>query len=129
MRQLHDDIIGDASEYDHLYFPGFENKFIRYYYYLNAGLSILNQFRNLFLGVFALYFTFHLTNPWLLGALLIPGILILTAIGYYNTHTVQKVQEWLGMRFASHYSIRQFNYNQAQYELLKDIKELLKKDE
>lgn len=127
MRNLDDSVIEDASEYDSTYFPGIENKVIRYYYYLNVGLGILNNFRNLFLGVFALYFTFHLTNPILLALMLIPGILILIAIGYYNTHTMSKVLEWISLRFSSHYAIRQFNYNQGQYELLKDIRELLEK--
>lgn len=125
--RLTDDIIEDPSQYDSVFFPGMENRFIRYYFYLNQGLSILNQFRNLFLGIFALYFTFHLTNPWLLAAMLIPGVLLLTMIGYYNIHRMNKVQEWLGMRFSTHYAIRQFNYNQGQYELLKSIKELLEK--
>ncbi len=127
MRNLDDSIIDDPSQYDDKYFPGVENKIIRYYYYLNQGLNILNQFRNLFLGIFALYFTFHFTNPYLLAAMLIPGVLIMIAIGYYNTHTMNKVLEWIGMRFSTHYSIRQYNYNQGQYEELKEIKELLKK--
>lgn len=39
---------------------------------------------------------------------------------------MSKVQEWLGMRFATHYGIRSYNYNQGTYEELKEIKELLK---
>ncbi len=120
------DIIEDPSQYDSVFFPGAENRFIRYYFYLNNGLAILNNFRNLFFGVFALYFTFHLTNPYLLAALLVPGILILIAVGYYSIHRMSKVQEWLGMRFATHYGIRSYNYNQGTYEELKEIKELLK---
>ncbi len=125
--KLTDDIIEDPSQYDHVFFPGMENKFIRYYYYLNNGLAILNNFRNLFFGIFALYFTFHLTNPFLLAALLIPGVLILTAVGYYSIHRMNKVQEWLGMRFATHYGIRSFNYQQGQYEEARKIRELLEK--
>ncbi len=118
MRTLHDDEIKDPSQYDHLYFFGLENKAIRYYYYLNRGLDILNQFRNLFLGIFALYFTLHLTNPFLLGLMFLVGSIILLVMGYYTTHTMNKVTEWLGMRFASHYAIRQFNYQQGIYETL-----------
>ncbi len=119
------DSIEEVAKYDHIFFPGYENIFIRYYYYLNNGLSILNQFRNLFLGIFALYFTLHLTDPVLLIGLLVPGVLLLTLIGYYNVHRMNKVQEWLGMRFTTHYGIRSFNYSAGTYELLKEIRDSL----
>ncbi len=122
------DPMQDAGEYDNKYMHGAENRAIRYYYYLNSGLGILNQFRNLGLGIFALYFTLHLTNPLIIVAMLVPSIVGLTVLGYYNVHTINKVTEWIGMRFASHYAIRQFNYNAGQYELLKDIKEGLKSE-
>ncbi len=121
------DSIEDVAKYDHLFFPGVENHFIRYYFYLNTGLGILNNFRNLFLGIFALYFTLHLTNPLILAALFIIGVIGLAILGYYNVHRMNKTLEWIGMRFSSHYAIRQFNYNSGQYEELKEIKELLKK--
>lgn len=126
MRQLNDDVMGDASLYDQKYMHGFENKGIRYYYYLNTGLGILNQFRNLFLGIFGLYVVLHLSNPFLLVLMLIPSVVGLTILGYYNVHTMNKVMEWIGIRFSSHYAIRQFNYHQGTYELLDEIKCILK---
>ncbi len=116
----------DAGEYDEKYMHGLQNRFIRYYYYLDAGLNILNQFRNLGLGIIALYIALHLTNPLLLIVMFVPSVVALTFMGYYQTHTVSKVREWVGMRFSTHYAIRQFNYQQGQYDLLAEIKELLK---
>ncbi len=125
------DSIEEVAKYDHLFFPGYENVGIRYYYYLSTGLAILNNFRNLFLGIFALYFTFHLTDPVLLIAMFIPGVILLTLVGYYNVHRMNKVLEWIAMRFSTHYGIRTYNYNQGQYELLKEIRDSLvnKKEE
>ncbi len=121
------DSLEEVSKFDYLFIPGVENRLIRYYFYLNTGLGILNNFRNLFLGIFALYFTFHFTDPVLLGILFIVGVIVLTVIGYYNVHRMNKVLEWVGLRFSTHYGIRSYNYNQGTYEELKEIKELLKK--
>lgn len=127
MKNLDDSVIEDASKYDHVYFFGIENRLIRYYYYLNQGLNILNQFRNLFLGIIALYIALHLDNWLLLVGMFIPCVIILTAIGYYNTHTVAKAIDWLSMRFSSHYGIRQFNYQQGIYDALQDIRKSIEK--
>ncbi len=111
-----------AGQYDERYMHGVENRAIRYYYYLNTGLNILNQFRNLLLGIFGLYVVLKLENPLLLVAMLVPSVIGLTIIGYYNVHRMNKVMEWVGLRFSSHYAIRQFNYQQAIHETLVDIK-------
>ncbi len=116
----------DAGEYDQLYMHGLQNRGIRYYYYLDAGLNVLNQFRNLGLGIIALYIALKLENPLFLVAMFVPSVIALTMLGYYQTHTVSKVREWVAMRFSSHYGIRQFNYQQGQYDLLKEIRDALK---
>ncbi len=120
MKEMH-----DPSEYDDLYFPGIENRAIRYYYYLNAGLGIVNNFRNVFLGIIGLYFVLKLDNWMLLVAMFIPTLIILSIVGYFVIHRVNKVQEWLGLRFATHYGIKQFNYTEGSYELLKEINQKL----
>ncbi len=123
------DSLEEVSKFDHIFLPGIENKLIRYYFYLNTGLNILNQFRNLFLGIFALYFTFHFTDPLLLAVLFVVGTIILTFMGYYSIHRMNKVLEWVGMRFSTHYGIRTYNFAQGQYEEAKKIRELLEEYE
>lgn len=109
------------------YLQGKENAIIRAYFYLNSGLSIANNFRNLILGVFALYYTLKLTNPlWLLGMFLL-SLPILAIVGYYNVHRMAKINEWLSMKFSTHYGIKQFTYIENQMKLLKEIRDLLKK--
>ncbi len=118
-------IIREPHEFDDIFFPGLTNRAIRYYFYCNQGLNILNQFRNLFLGIFALYFALHLENWVFLVAFFVVSAIILTVVGFYTTHHVNKIQEWLGVRFSSHYTMKQFNIQQGIYDELKEINEKL----
>ena len=95
------------------------------YFYLNSGVSILNNFRNLGLGIFALYFSLKLTNPmWLLGMVLI-AVPVLIVVGYYNVHKILKVSEQLSVKHGTHYSIKQFELIEKQVELLEKINKKL----
>ncbi len=109
------------------YMGGTKNTLIRLYYYLENGLNILNEFRNLFLGVIAIYIALHLTNVLWMVLMFIPCLIILTIVGYYAVHSVARVKEWLNLRFATHFGIRTFDYTQATYEILKEVLEELKK--
>jgi len=105
----------------HKYLQGKENWFIRMYFYLNSGVGILNNFRNLFLGIFALYFTLKLTNPVWLVVMLIVCVPILILMGHYNVHKVNKISEWLSTKFSTHYGIKTFELTQKQVKLLEEI--------
>lgn len=114
---------------DAKYLKGKENWLIRMYYYLRNGLSMLNDFHNVFLGMITLAITFKITSITFMLAIAIPGTLIFIILGYYNVHRISKMNEWLSMRFSTHYSIKSFNFTQGQYELLTEIRDLLKKQE
>ena len=112
---------------DARYLTGAVNRLIRYYFYLNKGLDVVNQFRNLILGIVGVYIALELKNwGWLAGMFSI-SIPVLIVVGYYSVHRISKVSDWLGTRFGSHYSIRSFDYQRAQYELLKEINSKIKK--
>lgn len=111
---------------DLIYLKGFHNKMMRYYFYLMSGLGILNNFRNLFLGIFALYIALKLDNVLYGIIIFIVSSIVLTICGYYNVHRVSKISEWLGVRFSSHFGIKSFNYTQENNELLKEIRDILK---
>ena len=115
----------EVTDHDSKYLPGMENLGIRYYYYLNNGLNVLNNFRNLFLGIIALYLALHLNSWWLLVGMFIPSIIILTVVGWYSVHRAARVQEWLGIRFSTHFGRRQFDNVQKQVALLEEIRDLL----
>lgn len=103
------------------YLKGTKNKLIRYYFYLQNGLAIVNEFRNLILGIFAGYFALKLDNPLILVFMFVGAIIILIPTGYYRVHHISKVSEWLNTKYGSHYAIKNFDYVKAQYELLQNI--------
>lgn len=112
-------------EDDAKYLTGTENWFIRAYFYCSNGLGILNEFRNLFLGIFAIYIALKWDNIMLAVGLFLISMVILTFMGYYTVHKVSKVREWLGMRFSTHFGIKSYNYTEDSNKLLKEIKDLL----
>ncbi len=116
----------DLYEDDEKYLYGKENWLIRAYFYLSNGLNIVNESRNLFLGIIAIYIALKLTNIWWMVGMAIPSIVILTLMGYYTVHRMSKVNEWLSMRFSTHFGIKTFNYNEDNNKLLTEIRDLLK---
>lgn len=107
------------------YLKGKRNFLIRTYFYLTNGLALVNDFRNLGLGIFALYFALKLTNPWLMVLMFTVSIAILIPTGHFMVHKVSKVKEWLATKFGSHYAIQNFDYVKEQFETLKRIERLL----
>lgn len=108
------------------YLKGKENWIIRAYFYCSNGLNIINEFRNLFLGIFALYFALKLDNIVWLFVMTIPSILLLTLAGYYMVHRVGKVKEYLSIKFGTHYGMKTYDYQKGQFEILERIELLLK---
>lgn len=117
-----DDIFKDDPQY----LSGNHNRMIRYYYYLERGLEILNNFRNLFLGILGLYIALKLDAWWLMPVFFGVAVLVLTAIGYYNVHKITKIREFLNIRFGTHFGLKTFDYNKAQAELLAEIRDMLR---
>lgn len=101
------------------------NRAIKLYFYIYSGVSILNDFRNLFLGIFAAYFALKLNNPILLVLMFFFSLPVLVVVGYINVHKISKVKEWLSVKFGTHYGIQQFDYVKKTAELLEEINKKL----
>lgn len=114
---------------DSKFLNGAHNKGIRLYFYLMRGLDVLNSFRNLFLGIGALYLAMHLDNLFYAALMFVVSSIILIAFGYYSVHKLSKVNEWLTMRFSTHFGMKTFNYTEKQTQLLEEILKELKKKE
>lgn len=100
-------------------YEGKENVPIKLYFYLSNGLSVVNEFRNLLLGIFGLYITLKLDSPIIMLFLFISSCIALTGLGWVMVHKVSKVKEWLSTKHGSHYAIQNFNYTKGIYEELK----------
>lgn len=119
--------MNDIFKDDEKYLNGPMNWIIRYYYYLSNGLVELNGFRNLFLGILTVYITFKLDSYWYAVIIFIISIAILTWVGYYMTHKVSKVRDWLTVRFSSYFGMKSINYTEESFKLLQEIRDNLKK--
>ncbi len=117
----------NPQEHDALYLPGLENRLTRYYFYLRNGLNVINESRNLILAILGVYIALKWDNWLLLPLMFVVSVLILLVVGFYATHKANKVLEWLGTRFGSHYAIRQYNINQETLDVLKEIRDTMKK--
>lgn len=116
----------DISKEDAIYLRGTQNFLIRCYFYMQSGLGILNNFHNIFLGMIALTITFGIKG-WIVAACAVPLSAAFILLGRYNVHKLSKMQDWLNIRFSTHYGIKQFDMTREQVELLREVRDLLKK--
>lgn len=98
---------------------------IKLYFYLDSGNSIVNNFKNIIIGIFALYIMFKVTSPAILILMFILVVPILITLGYINIHLISKVRERLSTQYGTHYAIRQFELIEEQVNLLKEISKKL----
>lgn len=103
------------------YMKGKENWFIRMWFYCRNGAVLTKDFQVLGLIVLGLYAVLKLTNPLWLILMIIVIMPTFTLIGHYQVHKISKVSEWLSIRFATHFAIKQYNLNEEQVKLLKKI--------
>ncbi len=115
----------DIFKDDQKYLKGTENWFIRAYFYCSNGLTIINEFRNLFLGILGLYIALHWNNIWLAIGVFVVSMVLLTLAGYYKVHKVGKVTEFLGIRFSSHFGKKTFDFAEENNKLLREIRDIL----
>ncbi len=114
----------DLSEEDKKYLNGWHNWLQRMYFYLNSGLNILNQFRNLGFLVAALWVALKLDGVHgilIAAAVVVISSLLLVFVGRYNVHHLSRSGEWLSIRFSTIFGIRTFNNTERQTELLEQI--------
>lgn len=115
----------EFSAFDSTHFPGLHNRAIRYYFYIQKGLDVLNSFRNLFLVIFAAYFALKFDSYWLLAGMFAISIIGLAVVGYYATHRANRILDWLNIRFGTFYSIRQYQLQQSILDTLEKIEKKL----
>lgn len=94
---------------------------IKLYFYVTSGQAVVDQFRYLIMGVFALYVMLKLTNPLFLVLMLIIAMPVLFLLGWCNVHYISKVRERLSVQYGTHYQLKQFEMMEEQVKLLKEI--------
>lgn len=120
------------EEYKKTYDKGIVNHGVRAWYYLQKGLDLVNQFKYLVAGIFAVYYTLKLDDPLVLIILFVVSIPLLIGAGYFHTFKMAKALEWTNMVFSSYFGRYQVDLNEKNTantteiaSLLRDIKDKL----
>lgn len=100
------------QEYTKRYDKGFLNHSVRAWFYLQRGLQLVNEFKYLIAGIFALYYTLKLDDYRILIALFIVSIPVLTFAGWFYTFKMSKALEWTNMMFSSYFGRYQIDLNE-----------------
>src|SRR3990167_8081502 len=83
------------------YWEGRENYFIRYWTYMERGLSVFNQFKYYIALPYATYYTFEFmkNTEWCalfwIPVMIIGGLPILIIVGRYQLHKINKTTEYV----------------------------------
>ena len=105
------------------YWKGKKNKAIRYYFYAQKGLDLLNEFRYLLMAIFALYYALKVNNIILIPIMFFIALPILILLGWLSVHHMKKVMEYLTIQFATHWSRYQFDLQEEVVKTLKEIRD------
>ena len=108
------------------YWDGGLNHSIRFYFYIQRGLALLNEFRYLVMIVMATYALLRLENPWLMPIMFFASLPVLLVFGHISVHTMSKVMDFLGVQFGTYQSKRSLELQEQTLEALNKLNERLK---
>jgi uncharacterized membrane protein len=107
------------------YWDGRRNKAIRYYFYLQMGLALVNEFRYLIMSVLAIYALLKMDNPLWMPIMFFGAVPFLLLLGWISVHHMEKTMEYLRTHFATHFVKLNITLQEKQLKVLEDIKDKL----
>lgn len=111
------------------YTKGKKNWVVRQYFYVQRGLALLNEFRYLFMGILAAYYTLKMDNPAIIVIMFILAVPALCFVGWVSVHYVAKVLDFLNIEYATTWGRYTYDLAEKQIQLLEDIKSSLDKED
>ena len=96
------------------YFDGLSNRIIRWYFYQQRGLAILNELRYLVMCIFGIYMVMKWSNPWLMAVMFVGSIPVLVFIGWIQTHRMSKTLDYLSTAYATYWAKYGFELQERQ---------------
>lgn len=106
---------------------GTQNTLIRWYRYCSGGINLANEFKSLVIMLLGIYYVFKLSDPWLFIGAFVFSVIIFTIVGWYRVHKMDKVIEWLNIKFTTYYGLDTYNIQKDSREILESILKELKK--
>lgn len=104
-----------------VFWKGAGNRVIRYYFYVQRGLALLNEFRYLIMAIMAAYALLKLDNPLIMLMMFFVSLPILVFLGWLFTHKMAKVMDFLNIRYSTHYGKLNMEYQERQTEALEKL--------
>ena len=104
---------------------GLKRELVKYYFYTQQGLTLLNEFRYLVMGIFAMYFSLRLDNIWLIPIMFIVAVPLLMFFGWLSINHIQKIIDYFHIKRATTYGKYGYELNEKQLEALTKIVKLL----
>lgn len=95
------------------------------YFYLGRGLAELNNWKNLFIGIIGLCIAVKIESIWIMAVIFAISIPLLILAGYIMVHRISRMMDYLSIKFGSHFATRNFDYVEGQYELMKEIRDMM----
>lgn len=94
---------------------------IKAYFYIQKGVGVINDFKYVGAGIFAIYFALKLQGMgWLVG-LTFASIPILFILGWLYVHKMSKALDWLGVQYSTYWSRYSFELMEKQVKLLEKL--------
>ena len=108
------------------YWNGTKNRSVRYYFYVQKGLALLNELRYLVMAIMGIYVIFKFNNPLLMPLMFFASVPILVFFGWLDVHHMAKIMEFLNIKYSTHYSKRNYDLQEERNILIKELLKELK---
>lgn len=104
---------------------GAKNKAVRWYWYAQKGLAIINELRYLAMGIFGIYYLTKMSNPLLLILMFGVSVPILIVIGWVSVHHMSVVLDFLGVRYTTAFGRYGYELQERQTAACEKLVELI----
>jgi hypothetical protein len=111
------------------YWDGNKNKAIRYYFYMQKGLALLNEFRYLLMAIFMFYHFLKIDNILIIPIMFVVCVPCLAFLGHMAVHQMDKVMEYLNIEYATHFSRHNIDLQEKQLKVLKGIEDKMMQED
>ncbi len=116
----------NSKEVKEQYFNGIKNQLIRIYFYLQEGLSLVNNFKYLGAGILAVFYLFKMEGYGKMILMAVATFPFLIIIGYLWTHKARKAIEYLNLKFTTHFGQYSLRMQEKQLKTLEELNENIK---
>ena len=117
-----------TDKHNEVHWHGVGNKMIRWYFYAQRGLALVNEFRYIAIAIAGIYFVLKLSNPLWMVAMFVIFLPILVFFGWLQVNKMAKVMDWLGVQFASYWGRYSFDLQERQVKAIESIDNKIKEN-